>query len=272
MLDRIFEDETILVLSKPPGQIVNRAETTVGETTLQDELENYFGIAKASSAEGGTSFGIQKSEDGIGGRAGIGRLGSAEPSNSGLGIGGRAGIVHRLDKETSGILVVAKTPEAFERLQAQFKVREVEKEYLALVHGETPREGRIEEPIGRIPKLHGHFGVVEGGRESMTEYRREALYGIEEEKYSFLRVHPRTGRTHQIRVHLKHIGHPVVADPLYLSDKRLKADLEFCPRLFLHAASLAFTHPSSGARMRFEAELPVDLQKALAGLKITTDN
>jgi 23S rRNA pseudouridine1911/1915/1917 synthase len=82
-----------------------------------------------------------------------------------------------------------------------------------------------------------------------------------------LRVHPLTGRTHQIRVHLRHIGFPVVSDPLYLSDKRLREDLKFCPRLFLHAASLTFTHPASGARMRFEAELPADLQKTLSGLK-----
>lgn len=232
MLDVIFEDEDLLILSKPPSQTVNRAETTQNEVTLQDELEK--------------SFGIKNSEEGI---------------------GGRAGIVHRLDKETSGILAVAKTQAAFENLQAQFKSRLVDKEYLALVHGETDPEGEINAPIDRHPKFRRRFAVVEGGRESSTAYRREAILMNGEETCSYLRVHPLTGRTHQIRVHLSHIQHPVVSDPLYLSDKRLKADLEFCPRLFLHAASLAFSHPVSGARMRFEADLPDDLRRALSHLK-----
>jgi len=254
VLNVIFEDADLLVLSKPAGETVNRAETTQNEVTLQDELEKYFGI--------------KKSEEGIGGRAGIGRLGSAEPSNSGGGIGGRAGIVHRLDKETSGILVVAKTQAAFEKLQAQFKERVVEKEYLALVHGKTDPEGEISEPIDRHPRFRRRFAVVAGGRESTTSYRREKILKNGEEICSFIKVHPLTGRTHQIRVHFSHIQHPVVSDPLYLSEKRLKADLKFCPRLFLHAASLAFTHPASGARMRFEAELPEDLQQVLGHLTI----
>ena len=231
MLDIVFEDEDLLILSKSAGQTVNRAETTQNEITLQDELEKYFGI--------------KKSEEGI---------------------RGRAGIVHRLDKETSGILAVAKTIGSFENLQAQFKARQVDKEYLALVHGKTDPEGEISAPIDRHPRFRRRFAVVEGGRESATSYRREGILTNGEETYSYLRVHPLTGRTHQIRVHLSHIQHPVVSDPLYLSDKRLKADLKFCPRLFLHAASIAFIHPSSGARMRFEAELPDDLQGALSHL------
>lgn len=233
MLDRLFEDETILVLAKPAGQTVNRAETTQNEVTLQDELEKYFGI--------------KSSEEGI---------------------GGRAGIVHRLDKETSGILVVAKTLKAFENLQAQFKARTVDKEYLALVHGETPVEGEVRAPIGRHPKFRRRFEVVPGGRESTTAYQREEILTKGEDWYSYLRIHPLTGRTHQIRVHLRHIDHPVVSDPLYLSPKRLKEDLKFCPRLFLHAVSLTFTHPVSGARMRFEAELPEDLRQVLEKLPV----
>lgn len=242
MLNVIFEDDSLLVLSKLAGQVVNRALTTRGETTLQDELE--------------VRFGIKDPQQGIGGRAGS-------------GIGGRAGIVHRLDRETSGILVVAKTEEAFENLQAQFKERQVDKEYLTLVHGEAPREGRIEAPIARNPKNRMKFSVVEGGRKATTEYKLQLQYDGDggEEGLSFLRVYPLTGRTHQVRVHLKHIDHPIVSDPLYLSRKRLKSDLAFCPRLFLHAASLSFTHPVTGARMRFEAELPEDLQKALSSLQ-----
>lgn len=233
MLNVIFEDADLLVLSKPAGETVNRAETTQNEVTLQDELEKYFGI--------------KKSEEGI---------------------GGRAGIVHRLDKETSGILVVAKKQVAFEKLQAQFKERVVEKEYLALVHGKTDPEGEVSEPIDRHPRFRRRFAVVAGGRESTTSYRREKILKNGEEICSFIKVHPLTGRTHQIRVHFSHIQHPVVSDPLYLSEKRLKADLKFCPRLFLHAASLAFTHPVSGAQMRFEVELPEDLQKVLDHLII----
>lgn len=241
----IYEDDSILVILKPAGQVVNRAETTKGEVTLQDELEGYFNI--------------KKSEEGI---------------------GGRAGIVHRLDKGTSGVLVVAKTEEAFVDLQAQFKKREVEKGYLALVHGKVKkREERIEAPIARNPKDRMKFAVVEGGRKAVTEYkvvrslpppsvgsRSAGESAVSSEEFSYLRVKPLTGRTHQIRVHLKHIGHPVVSDPLYLSRKRLKGDRRWCPRVFLHAESLGFKHPETGAWVRFEAELPEDLQKALTTL------
>jgi len=250
-----------LVLAKPAGQTVNRAETTEGEITLQDELESYLKIPNPKSQI------LNKSQT-----QNVSNLVlSASPARRSLGEGGdfyrRAGIVHRLDKETSGVLVVAKTQEAFEKLQSQFRERTVEKEYLVLVHGETLVEGEIRVSIGRHPKFRRRFGVVEGGRESVTNYRREEILTNGEESYSYLRVQPLTGRTHQIRVHLKHAGHPVVADSLYLSPKRLKEDLKFCPRLFLHAAALTFTHPDSGARMRFEVDLPADLRGALAHLK-----
>ncbi|GMR19369.1 MAG: hypothetical protein BMS9Abin34_506 [Patescibacteria group bacterium] len=262
MLNVVFEDDTLLVLSKPTGQVVNRSQTTKDAVTLQEELEKYFSTRDFGEGIGG--------RNGIGGRAGIGRLDSAEPSNSSLGIGGRAGIVHRLDKETSGVLAVAKTEEAFRNLQAQFKEREVEKEYLALVHGRTPREGKIEEPIARHPKVRTRFAVVEGGRPAGTEYKviEYPLMAGDGGSLSYLRVKPRTGRTHQIRVHLKHIGHPIVSDSIYLSKKQLEKDLAFCPRLFLHAASLSFTHPATGARMRFEADLPEDLQKVISSLRL----
>lgn len=231
----IYEDDSILVVLKPAGQVVNRAETTHGVRTLQDELEERFGI--------------KKSEEGI---------------------GGRAGIVHRLDKGTSGVLVVAKTEEAFADLQAQFKKREVEKGYLALVHGKVKeREGKIEAPIARNPKNRMKFAVVEGGRKAVTGYKAISYQqsAISAEQFSYLRVKPLTGRTHQIRVHLKHIGHPVVSDPLYLSRKRSKEDHCWCPRVFLHAESLGFKHPETGAWVRFEAELPRDLKVALDEVK-----
>jgi 23S rRNA pseudouridine1911/1915/1917 synthase len=234
-MEIIYEDDSILIVSKPAGQIVNRAETTKGVKTLQDELEGYFRIGKPEE-----------------------------------GIGGRAGIVHRLDKETSGVLVVAKTEEAFIDLQAQFKSREVKKEYLALVHGKVKEKmGRIEAPLGRNPKNRMRFAVVEGGRRAATEYEviSDQRTVVSEEGFSYLRVKPLTGRTHQIRIHMKHIGHPVVADPLYLSRKQLKKDHQWCPRIFLHAESLGIKHPETGAWMRFEAELPEDLKSALDSLK-----
>lgn len=239
----IYEDDSILIVSKPAGQVVNRAETTRGGQTLQDELEGYLGIKRPEE-----------------------------------GIGGRAGIVHRLDKETSGVLVIAKTEEAFVDLQAQFKSREVRKEYLALAHGSVPlttggkvggKGGRIEAPIGRNPKNRMRFAVVEGGRQASTLYHLLHYHTVkyhserEAEALSLLRVKLLTGRTHQIRVHLKHIGHPVVADPLYLSRKQLKKDRQWCPRIFLHSESLGFRHPETGAWVRFESELPEDLKNAL---------
>lgn len=234
-MEIIHEDDSILVVSKPSGQVVNRAKTTRGMRTLQDELEKYFKI--------------ERPEDGI---------------------GGRAGIVHRLDKGTSGVLVVAKTEKAFKNLQAQFKQRKVKKEYLALAHGEIKdRQGRIEASIGRNPRNRMRFAVVEGGRRAVTEYETINYHPstINNEDLSYLRVKPLTGRTHQIRVHLKHIGHPIVSDPLYLSRKRLKADRKWCPRLFLHAESLGFKHPESGAWVRFEAALPEDLSEVLNHLQ-----
>jgi len=243
----IYEDDSILVVSKPAGQTVNRAETTRGERTLQDELEEYLQIRSTKhEAQNVSDFDAQISD-----------------------FTRRAGIVHRLDKETSGVLVVAKTEKAFAELQRQFKAREVKKEYLALVHGEIKdRRGRIEAPIGRNPKNRMRFDVVEGGRPSATEYETidNQPSSINNEAFSYLRVRPLTGRTHQIRVHMKHIGHPVVADPLYLSHKQLKQDRQWCPRIFLHAESLGFAHPVSGAWVRFEAELPEDLKAALKRL------
>ncbi|NIT04612.1 RluA family pseudouridine synthase [Candidatus Saccharibacteria bacterium] len=229
MLNIIFEDDTLLVLSKPAGQTVNRAQTTRGKVTTQDELEKHFGIESPRE-----------------------------------GIGGRAGIVHRLDKETSGILLVAKTKDAFERLQSQFKRRTVGKEYLALVHGETPVEGTVEAPIARNPKARTRFAVVAGGKPASTSYKRRGVYRRGGERYSLVNLLPKTGRTHQLRVHMKHTGYPIVSDLLYLSRGRFKEDLKFCPRLFLHAAALSFIHPVSGAKMRIEAELAEDLADVLS--------
>lgn len=225
-LKLLFEDDFLLVLEKPAGLVVNQAET-VKEKTLQDFLVDYLKIW-------------------------------------GKGIGDRAGIVHRLDKETSGLLLVAKTTKAFKNLQEQFKKREVEKQYLALVHGKVePREGVVEATITRSPFNRKKFGVFLGGREAKTQYRVKEYYHSNSKNYSLLEVKPTTGRTHQIRVHLKHLGYPIVGDEKYAGRKTARADRQWCPRQFLHAFSLMFTHPQTRKKVQFTNPLPLDLRRAL---------
>jgi 23S rRNA pseudouridine1911/1915/1917 synthase len=176
------------------------------------------------------------------------------------GIGGvqRPGIVHRLDKDTSGLIVAAKDDKTHIGLAAQLKAREVKKTYLALVEGHlSPQEAIIDAPIGRDPNNRRRM-MVRGveGREAQTLYRvREEYAG-----YSLVEASPITGRTHQIRVHLASIGHPVVGDPVYGRPSKL------VQRQFLHAWRLAFRHPVTGAELSFEAPLAEELAGALAEL------
>lgn len=172
----------------------------------------------------------------------------------------RRGIVHRLDKDTSGLLIVAKTPAALDRLQQQFKLRQVKKTYLALVHGRLePAEGRISLPVARNPARRRRFGVFIGGRQAVSQYRVIRRFP----DFTLTEVYPRTGRTHQIRVHFRHLNHSLAGDPLYLGKKRLQADRRWCPRLFLHACGLSFSHPGDGRTISLESPLPDDLQAAL---------
>ncbi|OGM14414.1 hypothetical protein A2V80_03235 [Candidatus Woesebacteria bacterium RBG_16_39_8b] len=234
----IFEDDSILVLDKPAGWIVNDAITTKGQNVVQKWLSNMtYPLAMNSEM--------------------------------------RSGIVHRLDKETSGILLVAKTKEAFENLQREFKERKVDKTYTALVHGNVEHlpadgEGVINVPVGRLPWNRERFGVLPGGREAVTHYLRIKNYelGIKNriEKFTLLELKPKTGRTHQIRVHLKYIGHPIVSDEFYAGRKTSRKDKEWCPRLFLHAVSISFVHPVSGKKVSFKSDLSSDLESALKKL------
>lgn len=179
------------------------------------------------------------------------------PQLSEAGGAGRPGIVHRLDKDTSGLILVAKTDAAHLALARQLKERTVEKTYLALVEGRPdPPQGVIEAPIGRHPRARQRMAVVERGREARTHYR--ALREIDGR--TLLEVRPETGRTHQIRVHLAAIGHPVVGDAVY---GRRGARPQGLRRQFLHAWRLAFTHPRTGARVTLEAPLPEELESAL---------
>ena len=169
-------------------------------------------------------------------------------------------VVHRLDKDTSGLLIFAKTREVLEKIQQQFKERDVKKGYLALVHGRVePRFGTINKPLGRNPKNTKKFAIVEGGRESVTEYSVKKRF----EDYTLLELTPLSGRTHQIRVHLKSIGHPVVGDQLYASRRQQKENEQFCPRQFLHAYRLGFEHPRTGEWLSLEVDLPKDLEDIL---------
>ena len=174
------------------------------------------------------------------------------------GIGGekRPGIVHRLDKDTSGLLLVAKDDAAQQALSAQLQERAMEKRYLALVEG-IPKEaaGRIEAPIARSRKDRKKMAVDPEGREAVTEWRTLAAG----RGCALLEVHILTGRTHQIRVHMRHIGHPVAGDPIYGLQRGVRVE-----RLMLHARLLCFTHPRTGERMRFTAPLPEAFARSLA--------
>ncbi len=231
----VFEDSEILVLDKPAGMVVNRAETTKGEETIQDWLERYLKVRRVPQA--------------------------GDACDTFLA---RSGIVHRLDKDTSGLLLAAKTPKCFLDLQRQFKERTVGKKYLALVHGKVSgKEGEIKAPVGRLPWQREKFGVFPGGRPAETRYRVKKTYVINGQIYTLLEVSPKTGRTHQIRVHLKYIGHPIVADSHYGGRKTARRDLEIFPRMFLHAFYLSFSHPRTGKRLEFSLPLPEDLKGKL---------
>lgn len=230
----LFEDGQILVIEKPAGTVTTRAKT-VREKTIQEWVEEYLNPKSQNFLE-------------------------------------RAGIVHRLDKETSGLLLVAKTPAAFVSLQRQFKERKVKKKYLALIYGKVePKEGEIRVPVGRLAGKGIRFGVRAEGKKAESKYTVCSMwYRAHEGKkkhFSLLEFIPKTGRTHQIRVHLKYFGHPIVADLKY-GGKRAKKDRVWCPRLFLHACCLGFSHPVSGKWVEFRSELPPDLKKVLAKIKI----
>jgi 23S rRNA pseudouridine1911/1915/1917 synthase len=180
----------------------------------------------------------------------------------------RPGIVHRLDKLTSGLLVVAKNDRTLRALAEQFKNREVKKEYLALVYGRPkPSNGTIDMPLGRDPVDRKKISVrAHRARSAVTHYEISRKF----EKFTLLRVRIETGRTHQIRVHLSQIGHPVVGDTLYGGNRakslpaELRRPVEALNRHFLHACSLAFKHPQSGSFLSFSASLPHELESFLA--------
>ena len=228
----IYEDKTILLVDKPSGWITNDAATAKDQPVLQRWLAENFDYETTTEREY------------------------------------RDGIVHRLDKETSGLLIVAKKKDAFRNLQVQFKQRTVSKQYKALVHGILVNTtGTIDVPVGRLPWRRDRFGVLPGGRNAYTDYEVEKTYSKKKEKFALVSLAPKTGRTHQIRIHMKHLGHPLVADTFYAGRKTARNDRTWCPRLFLHAFSISFTHPETQKAVTFESDLPPDLLEALSQLK-----
>lgn len=227
----IFEDNSILVVDKPSGWIVNDASTAKGQPVIQTWLSNNFNYPIAKDV----------------------RL--------------RSGIVHRLDKETSGVLIIAKTQEAMENLQSQFKSRVTKKEYTALVHGRLePETGTVEAPVGRLPWNRKRFGVLAGGREAKTSWKVNKYYKKDQDVFSLVTLFPKTGRTHQIRIHLKYLRHPVVSDEFYAGRKTARNDRVWCPRLFLHASELSILHPEDKNPVSFISKLPLDLKKVVGKL------
>jgi 23S rRNA pseudouridine1911/1915/1917 synthase len=212
----LYEDSDLLVVDKPAGLTVHPAAGHHSGTLVNAVLAHVPGLQSGEA--------------------------------------GRPGIVHRLDKDTSGLIVIAKNAAAHMKLANQFKERSVSKVYIALVHGHlSPEEGVIDANIGRHPRDRQRMAVVTEGREAQTGYK--VLRYID--NYTLLEVKPRTGRTHQIRVHLAAIGFPIVGDAVY------GKNVDFLPRQFLHAGKLRFRLPSTGEVREFESPLPPDLSSAL---------
>lgn len=223
-LEIVYEDESLMVVIKPPGMVMHLAPGHSADTLANALLHHRPELACVGP----------------------------DPA--------RPGIVHRLDKDTSGLLVVAANPTAYRALQAAFARRAVDKRYMALVYGRpTPPQAAIEAPIGRDAANRLRMAVVfQGGRYARTEYRTLQSW----RDASLLEVNLLTGRTHQIRVHLASIGHPVVGDRTY---GRRRESIP-APRQMLHAARLAFRHPEHGVDLAFEAPLPHDLRQVLEWL------
>lgn len=234
-LEIVHEDDEVIVVNKPAGLVVHPA-AGVRNGTLANAL----------------AFRFRNSE--------LGNQQSIRP-----------GIVHRLDRDTSGLIVVAKTARAHENLSDQFRARTVFKSYSALVHGATKEDkGKIEQPVGRDTRNRTRMGVVRGGRAALTLWRVRRRY----ERFTLLDVEIKTGRTHQIRVHLAWMKHPVVGDETYgmgrdktVADPRLRASIAAMGRQFLHAARLGFHHPRTGEWMSFDAPPPPDLARLLEELE-----
>ncbi|MGG5316278.1 RluA family pseudouridine synthase [Enterococcus sp. AZ072] len=221
-LDIVYEDEDVVVVNKPQGMVVHPSAGHSHGTLVNGLLHQIKDLSSINDVV-------------------------------------RPGIVHRIDKDTSGLLMVAKNDQAHEALAKQLKDKTSLRKYVALVHGEIPHEkGRIEAPIGRSKVDRKMQAVIEGGKEAVTHF--EVLERFTD--FTLIELQLETGRTHQIRVHMQYIGYPVAGDPLYGPKKTLKGNGQF-----LHAKLLGFTHPKTGENLVFEAPLPEIFQKTLKQLR-----
>jgi 23S rRNA pseudouridine1911/1915/1917 synthase len=221
----LYEDDALVVIDKPPGMVVHPGSGQTGGTLAAGLLYRY-------------------------------------PELDGVGAADRWGLVHRLDKDTSGAILVARTQGAFEALTQQLRERKISREYLALVEGVLkPPTGTIDAPIGRDPNTPTRRAVIREGKHARTHYR--LIENFDERDLAYVRVTLETGRTHQIRVHFAAIGHPVVGDPSYGSPR----EAGLSPRIFLHAGELRFQHPAGGGEIVVTSPLPPDLAAVLASLE-----
>ncbi|HEY0665276.1 MAG TPA: 23S rRNA pseudouridine(1911/1915/1917) synthase RluD [Gallionella sp.] len=230
-LDIVYEDESLLVINKPVGLVVHPGSGNWEGTLLNALLHHAPQLSQIP----------------------------------------RAGIVHRLDKDTSGLLVVAKTLTAQTHLVRQLQARSVKREYLALVFGELRHSGTVDEPIGRHPAQRVKMAVTESGKPAVTHFQVEEQFP----GCTLLRCRLETGRTHQIRVHLAHLKHPLVGDSVYLKGPQkcvpeLRELLNGFPRQALHATRLALEHPVTGELMEWHAPLPEDMQRLLQRIREIT--
>jgi 23S rRNA pseudouridine1911/1915/1917 synthase len=221
-LDIVHEDDDVLVINKPAGLVVHPGSGNWQGTLLNALLHHSPQLA-------------------------------AIP---------RAGIVHRLDKGTSGLLVVAKTLQSQTHLVRQLQARTVARHYLALVHGVVKLDGEVNAPVGRDPRSRTRMAVVRAGKPALTRYKVAKRFT----DATLLECSLSTGRTHQIRVHMQSLGHPLVGDPVYRGKRRGESKGAPLRRQALHAARLEFSHPASGARRRFAAPLPGDFRALLDSL------
>ena len=304
----LFEDDDLLAVAKPAGMVVNDALSASG-LTLQQWMtgQKAIGTGTQQDPRHWQSLVPADFDD---------RYGSPEAL-----FADRAGMVHRLDKDTSGVIVWAKNPGAQVELLRQFREREVEKEYVCLVHGKLESNGvahshdsefqgqqagvensgwlTVDAPIERSTENRQRFAVRIGGRPAVTRYRSNMHYRLDFERfvsaaraarlfagrpaaqlkqqlsdyldYTLVACQPRTGRTHQIRVHMSHLGFPLAGDQLYQGRKRIKMDEVWCPRHFLHAATLRLSHPRTKERVTFTAPLPPELHATLDWLQAVSD-
>ena len=237
-LDILFEDQDLVVINKPAGMVVHPAAGHQQGTLVNALLHHCDDLA------------------GIGGTL-------------------RPGIVHRLDKDTSGVLVVTKNDSAHLHLAEQFRHHSIKREYLALIHGHLPTPaGTIDQPLGRHPVHRKKFSTkARNSKRAVTHWR--VIDNYEQEKFSLIRLRLETGRTHQIRVHLSETGHPLIGDPLYgrrtelnnIKDQQLRTLIRQLPGQALHAHTLGFIHPTNGDYLEFSSDIPVPLRHIIAYLQ-----